>query len=98
MKEGFGMGFYNAIKACRHLLKTYPEDCEISNKHSWIFKGNCVVCIKHPIEQLTIAQYQLKYPAVHTLSLGAVEVNLCDYHLREIQEYFQENQDDETLV
>lgn len=92
------MGILGSIKACRHLLKTYPKDCEISNKHSWIFKGNCVVCIEYPIEHLTIAEYQLKYPAVHTLMLGAVEVNMCDYHMRQMREYFKEQKDEENLV
>lgn len=91
MKAGFDMGIMDSLKACRHLLKTYPEDCEINNKHSWIFKNNCVVCIEHPIECLSIAEYQLKYPAVHTLVLGAVKVNMCDYHMQQMRAYFNKN-------
>lgn len=71
----------------------YPSNCEINNKLDWMFKGNCVACIKQPIESgLSVAEYRRKYPVEHTLVLGAVEVDLCDYHMQGIKNYFKEQE------
>lgn len=49
-----------------------------------MLKDNCPVCVANPIESLCNAEYMRKYPARNTVRFGAISINICDQHLKEL--------------
>lgn len=73
-------------KISNFLLKnaSFPTGIKSDNELDWMLKGNCPCCIANPIENLSNAEYNKKYPAEYTLTLGVVKVYLCRIHYVEL--------------
>lgn len=78
------MKLLRVLRTANKVSRMFPEGCETGNELDWMLKGNCPVCIVSPLEQTSILEYQRKYPARNTITLGHVTLNLCDRHLEEL--------------
>lgn len=64
---------------------SFPKYRMSGLESQWMLKDNCPCCISNPIESLSNAQYRKKYPANNVITLGGVNIYLCDYHLKELK-------------
>lgn len=69
---------------------SFPRHCKSGNELNWMFKGNCPVCLYHPIESLSNKEYHIKYPSRNRLTLGGMNIYLCDRHLVEVKSVLDE--------
>jgi len=78
------MKLLRTLRAISKGLKEFPEGCKTGNELDWMLKGNCPACVADPFERISIADYRYKYPVWNTLTIGSVQLNLCDRHLEEL--------------
>lgn len=55
--------------------RNYAERSEL-----WFLKGNCIVCVANPYEELSNGEYASKYPLCYTMTLGYERFQLCEHH------------------
>lgn len=78
------------LKTACVLSNEYPKGCCPSADGLWMFKDCCPACLAKPIECLSIAEYERKYPARNVVNIGHERIYLCDYHTKQLAEKFTE--------
>lgn len=72
---------------------TFPiKEAESGTEITWMLKDCCPCCLNNPIEVLSNAEYQTKYPAKYILSFGKTNIYLCEYHFKQLKEAMAETE------
>lgn len=80
------MGFKRKIADWMFEHTTFPNGRHAEPNRLWFMKGNCVVCVADPYEELPNGEYVRKYPAIYTLTLGCEKFQMCAYHGKKLAE------------